>query len=612
MAFDHFSTPIAIGQRVGRYEIVDVLGKGGMGVVYRAHDTGLHRTVAIKTIAPALAADAEFVDRQWKEARTMARLEHPHIVHIHNIEETPQGLLIIMEYVDGVTLKEKAPLPWRAALPLFLQTLDAFGYAHRHDVVHRDVKPANIMVSRDGIVKVMDFGLAKLQQGDAAQTATQGTAGTPYYMSPEQVRGLAYVDARSDLYSLGMSFVEVLAGRLPFDAKQSEFDIMHAIVYDELEAVHDVVADLPAPLADILAKAVAHRPEDRYQRAEEMAAALRRFEVQARQEAGIPEVPVATVFLRRVPEAPARPPRPPTPAEPSKRRWPGVLAVLLLALAAAGAWAVATQPPWLAALGVGGAGGEGALARLTLDVSPPDARVLVDDAEVEPGAGRTLALPPGRHTLRLEREGYAPLDTSVALAAGEALPLRLALAALPPPVTAGGEQEAGAGEEEAPAIEPVPPATGTLRVRAQPSGAVYVGGTLRAQDAARLVALDLPPGRHTVRIEGPGGAVWQESVTVTAGQQSRILEADFTKTYRVVVTALPAADPPELIRADVYVDGRPYLHDGVEVQTPYTLDLPAGLHTIEVRADGFAPARRQLLISQNRTDDPVQLMMERQ
>ena len=208
-----------IGTIIGNYEILSELGRGGMGVVYKAHEQSLQRVVALKILSAHLSEDAALVKRFLREARAGARLNHANIVTTHAVGEHDGTYFIAMEYIKGSPLskviRDKGQLDVRRALEWTRQAADALAEAHRNDIIHRDIKPQNIMIDQAGRVKVMDFGLAKLLQASTALTADGVLLGTPLYMSPEQAEGKK-VDARTDLYSLGVVLYEMLGGTQPF------------------------------------------------------------------------------------------------------------------------------------------------------------------------------------------------------------------------------------------------------------------------------------------------------------------------------------------------------------------------------------------------------------
>ena len=268
------------GQTVaGKYRIVGKLGRGGMGVVYEAEDLRLERKVALKFLPAALTADPEARERFVHEARTASGLDHPNICTIHDVDETEDGgLYIAMACYPGETLKERisrGSLAPTDAVRIAAEIAEGLTKAHEHGIVHRDIKPGNIMVTTDGLAKILDFGLAKLA-GEARLTQPGTTVGTVAYMSPEQARG-DEVDARTDLWSLGVILYEMASGTLPF-GRDSERAILHAIVHEEPRAVKALRPGFPAEIAGIIRKALAKDPDRRYASAREMASDLRRLE----------------------------------------------------------------------------------------------------------------------------------------------------------------------------------------------------------------------------------------------------------------------------------------------------------------------------------------------
>ncbi len=215
-------TPAELAVHFPQLEILELLGQGGMGAVYKARQAKLDRLVALKILPPSAGRDPHFAERFLREARALAKLDHPHIVGVHDFGETGNGLhYFLMEYVDGVNLRQvlrSGRLPPEQALGLVPQVCEALHYAHEEGVVHRDIKPENILMDKKGRVKIADFGLAKLLDRDGAElrlTATHQAMGTPHYMAPEQIEKPLAVDHRADIYSLGVVFYEMLTGELP-------------------------------------------------------------------------------------------------------------------------------------------------------------------------------------------------------------------------------------------------------------------------------------------------------------------------------------------------------------------------------------------------------------
>ena len=233
--------------RIGDYELRRELGRGGMGVVYEAHEVTLDRTVALKILPRKFSSDPAYVARFLNEARAAARLDHPNIVMVHVVGEAAGRRFIAMELVRGAPLssqiRAEQPLPALKALSLVRQVAAALSAAHAHGVIHRDIKPQNIMVDTEGRVKVLDFGLAKLHGSTAALTATGASLGTPRYMAPEQIQGRP-ADARTDIYSLGIVLFELLAGRPAFDA-DSPMAVMYQIAHEGPPSATEYLAPRP-------------------------------------------------------------------------------------------------------------------------------------------------------------------------------------------------------------------------------------------------------------------------------------------------------------------------------------------------------------------------------
>ena len=258
------------------YRIFEPLGGGGMGIVYRAEDTRLGRTVALKFLPPELTRDPVAKARFLQEARTASALDHPNICTIYDVGETADARLYLsMPCYDGETLREhiaRGPLPLDEAMDITWQATRGLAKAHRQGIVHRDVKPANLMVTADGVVKILDFGIAKLA-GAAGLTRTGLPLGTPAYMAPEQMKG-EDVDARTDLWSLGVVLYEMLTGRRPFPGDH-EVVVRHGILNVQPEPVSRLRPELPRELDQILAGLLAKDPKDRYATAESLLNDLR-------------------------------------------------------------------------------------------------------------------------------------------------------------------------------------------------------------------------------------------------------------------------------------------------------------------------------------------------
>ena len=583
-----------IGTEVDGYRIQEVLGQGGMGIVYKAEDVALSRTVALKMIDPALARDEAFLRRFRSEARALARIDSSHIVRVHALRETPAGLFIVMEYVDGGTVSDllaDGPVPWQQALPVIRQTLTALHDAHSVGVWHRDIKPGNILISSTGKVKVTDFGLAKLEQkGDGMQTVTQGISGTLYYMSPEQVKGAADLDHRSDLYSAGMTIYKMLTDDVPFDRSAGDFAIMRKVVEEPVPRLDGTRDDLPPALVDAVAKALQKDPDARFPSAKAMLKALEGLEEAA---AGAP-VPV-----RKGRSSAA----PPTRARRSRGRvvaGAALAIVVLLGLLGFLLWpagdpddaggmiadraddvprAIDERPA-----GPTGAGNvadeagndaagdeaddtandtadastdavrEAAFGTLRITSTPSEATVYVNGERAGQTPYEDDTQPPGAVTVRLEKDGHEAWEQqAVDVGAGAT---REVAATLTPAANLGPEPE--------PRPEPV--ASVALRATATPRGTVAVGG--ETMDGTGQ--FQLTPGTHTVRFTHPEHGTVDSTLTVSANT-SHELTAYFEQQVNVNTDGAWAG---------LWINGE--LSDRT---TPQQLTLGPGEHTVRARID---------------------------
>ncbi len=540
-----------IGQTIDGYRIEDVLGRGGMGTVYRAVDVALDKPVALKVMAPRLADDETFLERFRSEARALARLDAPGIVRVLALRETDAGVFIVMEYVEGDTLdtllQRHAPIDWDRALPLFRQILEAVSHAHASGVLHRDLKPGNILITDDGQVKITDFGLAKIQATDADLTSTFETAGTIYYMSPEQIKGLRHVDARSDLFALGMIFYEVLTGRLPVETTASNYAIQHAIVEEPLLPPVTFQPDLPPALNDVLMTMLAKDPADRFQDARAVLEALQPLEERAGQSPS-----AAPAFAS------------PSASATNWTRWGAGLALGVAALVLLGGafWTVqallrppssqpATPPPPES-------------VSLAIDTTPSGAVVFIggDSVGLAPVQHR---VPPGSVAIRARLDGAEALDTVLTVTGNRQLALDL-----PRPLTASGEAlddgpppsetstpASGPPAEPPPSTQTPPPTsepsdepasdpvaqpqTGTLTITSTPNRAsVLLDGA--AIGTTPLTLDSVPTGTHQVQLQKGGYELYTTTVQIRPEATERIQAPLQQQTAVLSVRVIPFGD----------------------------------------------------------------------
>ena len=625
-----------IGTTVDHFLITGLLGRGGMGIVYKAEDLRLERTVAIKVMDPALTRDEAFMKRFTSEAKSLARLRNPHIVSIYALAENELGACIVMEYIKGITLgelvKTTGRLPIPRALRFFDQLLLAFEHAHKAGVIHRDVKPGNIMVTPEDDVMVMDFGLARIHRGTAS-TVTQITGGTLYYTSPEQLDNIASVDHRGDIYSLGMTLYEALTGIMPLADTQSDFKIRERIVRGKIPPPHTYRKDLPSQVSDFIMHAITANREKRFQSAGEMRRALGNLGY-------VDNDKTVVIHARRAPRKKVRFLRYVLAAC-------GLGALLLFALK----FVLPSGPV------------------LVVRSSPDGARVEVDGEFVGMTPLPARGINPGQHHVKVSSEGFDTYDTSISPAGDDTSSL---LAVLHPnlirPVLAIQSAPKGARvlingvDAGNTPISALQLDSGRTRIRVslenhadretvlvlhngmrgeiilalekkpkgtqggeeivqlkQPAAVVTVSSTPRYEsflvDGRResTSTVDLVPGNHTLQIVS-GGHIWEKEITLGEGDR-RTIGIDFTKKVRVRLRVQDQDGSP--INARILVDGTPYSDDQRPVvTTPAQISVAVGLHVITVSHDDFTLSgptiRRNFGTSENeKMPEVLQFTMKR-
>ncbi len=266
---------LQIGETIGDYQVVGILGAGGMGQVYKVRNVISDRVEAMKILLPNLEGDTELADRFLREIKVQASLDHPNIAALHTAQRVGNQLLMFMEFVEGESIEavlKRGPISAAQGVDYVGQVASALAYAHARGVIHRDIKPANMMLTPTGTVKLMDFGIAKAA-AERRLTQTGRTVGSLYYMSPEQINGAVDLDARSDIYSLGVALYEIVTGRRPFQG-DSDYSIMAAHLQSMPVPPIQLDPNLPAPLNDIILTAIAKDPAQRFQSADALHTAL--------------------------------------------------------------------------------------------------------------------------------------------------------------------------------------------------------------------------------------------------------------------------------------------------------------------------------------------------
>jgi serine/threonine protein kinase len=462
-----------------RYEILGPLGRGGMGMVFKARDRSLDETVAIKILRPEFAQDAKMGERFRSEIRLARKVRHKNVCTIHDYGEDHGLLYISMEFVEGVDLKRilrrSGPLPPETAFDVAVQVTEGLAAVHEAGIVHRDLKTPNIMFDSQGVARLMDFGVAK-RLGDETLTATGHIVGTPEYMSPEQAQGKR-ADFRSDLYALGIVVYEIFTGHVPFRGDTPLSTILKHL-NDPPPLEGEPASGLPPALRPVLRRVLAKDPGQRHDSALELSEALRRARDKP-QRGARSERPLPTMAL-------------PHPRAPRPRRTVPLQAWLLVVpLAAVATGVVLLQkrsvptPPLPAPTAAAAAPSPSASAAPVAASIPPPA------AAAAPRPSPRLAAAPPSPRLR------------------PSPPAATASIAPPPPATA------------APASPAVPEAPGVLQVAVKPWGTVWVDG--RALGDTPLGKIELSAGPHTLRVRHPAYEPLEKAITVRPGQTERVV-----------------------------------------------------------------------------------------
>ena len=629
------------GSRLGRFEISSVLGQGAMGVVYLAHDPDIDRPVAIKTIHPEAArgeSGAEIEARFLKEAKLAGRLQHPSIVTVFDVGRDKDLYFIAMEYVDGKPLTRYLggeELPLAAKVAIIRQAAEALAHAHERDVVHRDVKPGNILIGKDGRVKVTDFGIGKFTSATTSDmTRTGQMIGSPAYMSPEQIRG-EKIDGRSDLFSLGVVLYELLTGTRPFPG-ESITTLVYQILHTEPRDPREIRSDLPIATREVMARLLAKQPERRPADAREFLRELRRIEKFQRESemtrravaagpaaagtavgsvgsvAAPPPLPTSRVPAPGPPPEPVSTGAPTAPPARSDRRMFERTIFLLAGATIAGAivlFLVFRKPLAAPAPPV-----PVAVAQLPSPAAPPIAEVATPEpspivlptpgpgeaADATVGASRLVGTPLARPT----RTRPSPVPTPEA----PKIAARAEVEAPPPPASSATARPTR--------VDKVYETRGSVRFTSSPEQArLYVDGHYVGiaddwdnRGGGRALELE-KDGTHYVRMELPGYRPMNLQIDVTPdGDDSVSIDEELERRERLPYEKLPAVYDRttsevefEITPADAGVseDGKalgPASDFGPA--SPLKLSGPR-VHDLMLSAPGYKPRLVRILVAPN-------------
>jgi serine/threonine protein kinase len=581
-------TTASIGSLLDHYKIIEELGHGGMGVVYKALNIHLDKIVAIKTIALGLSSHENFINRFQTEARALAKLEDPNIVRIYDLRVDDDQWYIVMEYVEGGTLADRIrgdkAIPYLSALPIMKQLLNAVGHAHRVGIIHRDIKPNNVMITRDGIVKITDFGLAKDQHHNN-NTLAGSTGGTLYYMSPEQVKGLFYTDHRSDIYSLGLTFYEMLAGKIPFRKDDTDFAIREAIIKRRFPPPSHFNPLIPVALNSIVMRAIEKNPDQRYQGVNEMLESIIKFE--KHQTFWAPATPKQKYDPNALDDT-SRIILPPdtgqisyeenvTRRKTTKKilKWASI-AVLLPVLV------------WFAyANYYADRSSEIEKAQAVTIRSNPDAALVIANGDT---LGRTplfhARLFPGTMNFMITKDSFIPLDTILRIDPKNSSELVFNLHTNLPDESHIIQKTGDMLTERSP-VEKEP---GRLAVITEPAGvSIYRDGRLIGQSP--LSGAEIEAGNYVFQFKKEGYATQTQRVNITPGRFTNLNIVLSQITSELTVKTEPAG-------AEIEIDGTPL----AENATPAVIkDLAVGAHHVVLKKEGYLSYQADIEIG---TDKP--------
>jgi serine/threonine-protein kinase len=577
-----------IGKVVDNYRIIENLGIGGMGVVFKAIHVKLDKLFALKMITPGLAMNENFIKRFQTEAKSLAKFEDPNIVRIYDLREYEDQWFIVMEYVEGYNLldiiRQKGAFPLQHAISILRQILTAIGHAHSAGIVHRDLKPNNVMISTDGKVKITDFGLAKDQTNrTTSHTVTSG--GTLYYMSPEHVKGFQFTDKRSDIYSIGMTFYEMITGTVPFKDLQSDFDIRESIMRKDTVKPSEYNKDIPAELENIVMKSISKDPDERFQTTDEMLNALQGFLAED------PEIDsdFALVEMKqtvRYTESEFKFGKVPDPIlpkylRPNKKRLKKIglfgaplLIILILLYLFFPSSTTKDQTELDSSI----------VPQLTIVTQPSMAAIVLENKPIGETPINQYSLVPGSYSLRITKENYQPIDTTIVVNPGNNINLAVSLQPIEPVKEVTGPAALSEQKIDSPAKSQK---SASVSINSNPENAdVWLNGQLEGYTP--LTLSDLSPGSYQIAIKKEGYTEYNNQLVFQSGKNSDLL-ADLSPSGGDISLIF---DPPS---ADVFIDGKKIDNTGLPLSLQ---NIPTGTHKIEVKKPGFYPVSEEIDVKQ--------------
>ncbi len=539
---------------IGKYQLVRVIGEGGMGRVYEAMDPIIGRRVAVKTIALNFATDPETRARFFREAQAAGQLSHPNLITIHDIGEQKDMPYIVMEYLEGMDLSraiQQQQLSYDRKMQIMVDVCEGLAFAHAHEIVHRDIKPANIFLTNQGRVKILDFGLARGSMSDVTRTGK--LVGTPNYMAPEQIRG-DDIDHRADIFSTGVVFYELLSGRKAFEG-ESIATTMYKVLETQPEPVHLIDAQLPATLSQIIDRALTKDRSARFQTSSEMLDAI----VEAHGRTSLADRSrLQTMPLPR----PAKGPAKSTPAAERSVRsmpvvWIGAAAVVLAAVAGFAIWSQRS--------------------------SAPDPSASVTRAEPAPP-------PPSAPAESQAPAAAAPASTAAAPVIPPPSPT--------PPATSARSNPADASSAKTPGRKPEPPQAAVPTKSALPAATTSIPAPapapeIKVEPAAPLPAATAPPPPQpvTAPVVPPRPVVTPPAATATpppaAPAPARAEETPEAAVQGVLAryrSALEARDIGALKRVWPALSGRQ--EEAIANEFQHARTIAASLDGVEIRTTG--------------------------